>query len=643
MCDRGDARMGCAVAPAPTAARRGRIGAGVALRMLLMLLMLLILLMACPARTEQAAYAEQAPATPAPVAKAAREDRPAAKKAVAQIAQIRLAGGLAEGTAQGGLLADVSPRLGRLIERLDKAATDARVKGLLLTIESPDVGRARADEIRAAIGRVRQAGKPVVACFVAGTPVHYQIATACDTVTIVPAATLEITGVRAEVMFFKGLLDRLGVAAEIIQVGAFKGAGEPLTRTEMSPALRAQYEAFVGDLYEQFVARVAADRRLPVERVRQLVDTGVFTPEAAREAGLVDAVGYEDEAAAALATRIGGEPQLARDYGKRKVDTDFSGLTGLVRLMEVMSGSGPKAGGGKARKIAIVHVVGEIREGRSADDLLAVPAAGADTIIEAIRTAAEDDTVVAIVLRIDSPGGSALASDLIWREAQRCTKPVVASLSDTAASGGYYIAVGADRIVAAPGTLTGSIGVVGGKIAVGGALEKVGVRTDVVSRGRNAGWLSPQQPFTETERAAFLGTMQDIYRLFTSKVAAGRGLEPETVNNLAEGRVFTGRMALEAKLVDRLGTLDDAIDEARSLAKIGADERLDRLLLPEPRGFLEDLFASTGAAGDPVASLLLARAAGVPVLEEAVRGTQGLRQVLSGRPQLLPPARITVR
>jgi ClpP class serine protease len=168
------------------------------------------------------------------------------------------------------------------------------------------------------------------------------------------------------------------------------------------------------------------------------------------------------------------------------------------------------------------------------------------------------------------------------------------------------------------------------------------VHTDVVSRGRNAGWLSSQRPFTDAEREAFRGTMEDIYRLFTAKVAAGRGLELETVKGLAEGRVFTGRQALESKLVDRLGTLDDAIDEARKLAKIAADEKLDPLLLPEPRGLFDDLFGTTARQGDPVAALLLSRAAGVPALEEAVRGTHGLRQVLSGRPQLLPPARITV-
>ncbi len=589
--------------------------------------------------------AEPAAVAEPPRAEAERDAPPAKaepRKRAATIAQVRLTGGLVDGVGQGGLLADVSPRLHRLIERLDKAASDGRVKGLLLTIEAPDLGRARVDEIRAAIGRVRTAGKPVAACLVGGAPLAFTVATACDTVTMVPAATLEITGVRTEVMFFKGLLDRLGVEAEILQVGAFKGAGEPLTRTEMSPALRAQYEAFVGDLFDQFVARIATDRKLPEARVRELIDVGVFTPEAALAAGLVDAVGYEDEAVDALAGRLDGEPKVVRDYGKRDVDTDFSGLTGLVKLMEVFSGRGTAAAAGKGRRIAIVHVVGEIREGRSADDLFAMPGAGADTIVAAIRKAAADDTVAAIVLRIDSPGGSALASDLIWREAVRTTKPVVASLSDTAASGGYYVAVGADRIVAAPGTLTGSIGVVGGKIAVGSALERVGVHTDVVSRGRNAGWLSSQRPFTDAEREAFRGTMEDIYRLFTAKVAAGRGLELETVKGLAEGRVFTGRQALESKLVDRLGTLDDAIDEARKLAKIAADEKLDPLLLPEPRGLFDDLFGTTARQGDPVAALLLSRAAGVPALEEAVRGTHGLRQVLSGRPQLLPPARITV-
>ena len=569
----------------------------------------------------------------------------AEKKPAALIAQVTLAGSLPDGVGQGGLLADVAPHLHRVIERLEKAAGDDRVKGVVLSIESPDLGRARADELRAAVARLRKAGKPVAAHLVGSEPVHYMVALACDTITMPPAATLEITGVRAEVTFFKQLLDTLGVQAEILQVGEFKGAGEPLTRSTMSPQLRAQYEAFVGDLFEQLVERIAADRKLAPEKVRELVDTGVFTPEAAREAGLIDAVGYEDEVAAALAKKVElAEPKIARDYAARKMDNDFSGIGGLVKLVEMLSGQKQTAASGKQKQVAIVHVTGEIAEGKGRDDLLAGGAAGSDAVIEAIRDAAQDDKVAAIVLRIDSPGGSALASDLIWREAERTKKPVVASLSDTAASGGYYVAVAADKIVAAPGTLTGSIGVVGGKIAVGNALDRYGVHTDVVSKGKNAGWLSMQTPFTAAEREAFMATMKDVYRLFTTKVAAGRKLDLAKLETLAEGRVFTGRMAKEAGLVDRLGTLDDAIDEAKQLAGLAADEEIERVLLPEPRGLFDDLFGMTGAAAPPMAGAdLVARLIGLPGFE-AVRAHAGtLSALTSGRPQMLLPMRVKVR
>jgi protease-4 len=575
----------------------------------------------------------------------AARGEPADKKPTAVIAQVTLAGSLPDGVGQGGLLADVAPHLHRIIERLDKAAADQRVKGVVLSIESPDLGRGRADELRAAIARLRKAGKPVAAHLVGSAPVHYMVALACDTITMPPAATLEITGVRTEVMFFKDLFDSLGLKAEILQVGEFKGAGEPLTRSSMSPQLREQYESFVGDLFEQLVERIAAERRLAPERVRELIDTGVFTPDAAHEAGLIDAVGYEDEVAAAVAKKIElAEPKIVRDYAERKMDNDFSGLGGLVKLVEMFSGQKQAAASGKGKQIAIVHVTGEIAEGKGRDDLLAGAAAGSDTVIKAIREAAKDDEVAAIVLRIDSPGGSALASDLIWREAERTKKPVVASLSDTAASGGYYIAVAADKIVAAPGTLTGSIGVVGGKVAVGGALERYGVHTDVVSKGKNAGWLSMQSPFTAAEREVFLGTMKDVYRLFTSKVAAGRKLDMEKIEKLAEGRVFTGRMAKEAGLVDRLGTLDDAIDEAKALAGLAADEEIERVLLPEPRGLFDDLFGMQGLGTPPVAGVdLAARLLGLPGID-AIRAHAGtLTALSSGRPQLRMPASVRVR
>ncbi|MEI7781916.1 MAG: S49 family peptidase, partial [Planctomycetota bacterium] len=330
-----------------------------------------------PTATAAAAEADEKPAEK-PAGKPA--EKSARKKSTAVIAQFRLAGKMPDGVDQAGLLSDVSPHLHRIIERLDKAAEDSRVKGVLLSIESPDLGRARAEELRAAIARVRKAGKPVAAHLVGSEPVHYLVALACDTITMPPAATLEITGVRAEVTFFKGMLDKLGVEAEILQVGEFKGAGEPLTRTTMSPQLRAQYESFIGDLFEQLVERIAADRTLPTERVRELVDTGVFTPEAAREAKLIDAVGYEDEVAETLAKKARLEdPKIARDYAERKVDNDFSGIGGLVKLVEMLSGQKQDSSSGKEKQIAIVHVTGEIKEGKGSDDLLAGGSAGSDT------------------------------------------------------------------------------------------------------------------------------------------------------------------------------------------------------------------------------------------------------------------------
>ncbi len=615
----------------------------------------------------QAATAEPAAKTaekePKTAEKEPKSAEKQAKKKSSVIAQITLAGSIPDGVGQGGLLADVSPQLHRLIERLDKAATDTRVKGVVLSIESPAIGRGRAEELRAAIGRIRKAGKPVAAHLIGSEPVHYIVASACDTVAMPPAATLEITGVRTELTFFKAMLDKLGVDAEILQVGEFKGAGEPLTRTSMSPQLRAQYEQLVGDLYEQLVERIAADRKLPVEQVRTLVDTGVYTPEAALEAKLIDAVAYEDEVISGLAGRLKiDEPKIARDYAEQKMDNDFSGIGGLVKLVELLSGQKQAAAAGKDKQIAIIYLTGEIKEGKGKDELLGNGSAGSGSVIKAIREAAKDDKVVAIVLRIDSPGGSALASDMIWREAERSTKPVVASLSDIAASGGYYVAVAADKIVAAPGTLTGSIGVVGGKIAIGKALEKYGVHTDVVAKGRNAGWLSMQTPFTDQEREVFLSTMKDCYRLFTSKVAAGRKLDMETLGKLAEGRVFTGRMAKELGLVDRLGTLEDAIDEAKKLAGIDADDAVERVLLPEPRGLFDDLFGMAGEAA-PVARLagagaasgshfarealvraaLLARMAGVPGLEGLAAEADALVQLSSGRPLMMLPMRVRVR
>ncbi len=562
-----------------------------------------------------------------------------------KIAHISITGSIQEGVGQSGMFADVSPRLHRIVDRIEQTATDPEIRAVLLSITKTDIGRGRMLEIMAAIERVQASGKPVVAHFVSGGPVLYTLATSCDSISMPPASSLEITGVRVEVTFYKAMLDAVGVDAEILQVGEFKGAGEPMTRNSMSPQLRKQYEEFVGDLYDQFIEQIAHARNLDQKAVRKLVDEGVFSPEVAQQVGLVDAIAYEDEAISGLAAQAGiDQPIILRDYAAREVDNDFSGLGGMVKLLEMFSGSTEKSSKSSHKQIAIVYVNGEIQEGQASGGFLTGTTGGSGAIINAIREADSNKNVAAIVLRINSPGGSALASDLIWREVERVEKPVVASLSDTAASGGYYVAVAADRIVAAPGTLTGSIGVVGGKIAIGRALGKVGVHTDVVSKGRNAGWLSMQTPFSKHEKEVFLKSMKQIYKLFTSKVADGRRLDKERVATLAEGRIFTGRMAKEAGLVDSLGTLDDAIEEALKLANLERGERFDRLLMPKSQGLFDDLFGQRPSnESAPLATKSLrAIMERFPAAEHVIRWIDSLSLLSSGEPLMMLPAEVSI-
>jgi protease-4 len=231
-----------------------------------------------------------------------------------------------------------------------------------------------------------------------------------------------------------------------------------------------------------------------------------------------------------------------------------------------------------------------IMPGPSSTDLLGGSTLGSDTLVKAIDKAATDASVKAIVLRVDSPGGSALASDLIWRALQKAGKPVVASMSDVAGSGGYYIAMGADTIFAEPGTITGSIGVVGGKIALEGLYNKVGITTSVVSRGKNSGILSTTSGFTDSEREAMTKLLHDIYRQFTEKAAKGRKMEVAALEKLARGRIYSGATALKLGLIDKIGTLDDAVEHARQLANIGPDEKFERMILPRPVSPLEAIF-----------------------------------------------------
>ncbi len=314
---------------------------------------------------------------------------------------------------------------------------------------------------------------------------------------------------------------------------------------------------------------------------------------------------------------------------------------GFIKLVQAMMGGDSSSKREQGKKIAVVYAVGEINTGKSVSDPFGSEVMGSTTIIEALREANKDKDVVAIVLRIDSPGGSALASDLIWHETQVIKKPIVASMGDVAGSGGYYIAMGADKIIATPGTITGSIGVVGGKLAIRGLYEKLGITTETIERGRNSGLFSSSGPFTESERKVIRAMMEDAYGQFTSKAAEGRKMPLDKLRKLAGGRVYTGRQALANGLVDQLGSLDDAIGEAKQLAGLDKDAKVTIESLPEPTNFFETLFGELDAEKEVNLGPALAPVA--PEMVELVAKAYRLRAIFRQPAALVMPFDLKIR
>lgn len=510
--------------------------------------------------------------------------------------RMRLRGDFPEGPAASGLFGAVRTSLATAIERLDRAAQEP-VAAVLLEFDDPDLGPGKVHEFRQAIRRVREKKKPVIAQLTGANPNQYLVAAACDEIVMAPSGMLMLPGVRAEMTFYKGLLDKLGLRFELLQKGKYKGAAESFTQSAMSPELRESIQAIVDDGYQALVATVAADRKLDPAEVRALVDQGVFTAQAAQKARLVDRVCYFDEYQETLRQRLGAEGLSIVTQPARPAESETAGLPGLLKFMELAIGSRRRAEKPTpGKKIAIIYAVGMIVEGESATSLFGESVLGSATVISALRSAAEDPKVLAIVLRVDSPGGSAVASDLVWRELRRINKPVVASLGDVAASGGYYLAMGADRIYAEPGTITGSIGVLGGKLVLSGLYNKLGITTEVISRGRNSGMLSSTQPLTEEQRAAWGALIEETYRQFVDKAADSRRMPRHKLEALAEGRVFTGRMAAANGLVDALGTLADAVAYAKTAAGLKPDDKVELWILPKPRSILEQLLSDPAAA-----------------------------------------------
>ncbi|MCA9260766.1 MAG: signal peptide peptidase SppA [Planctomycetales bacterium] len=537
------------------------------------------------------------------------ETKPAVVKKV-RLAHIVISGSLPESPGQMSLFGDLGIDLRKNVARLDKAAEDDSVQGVILQIDV-ELPRGKLNELRAAVQRVRNAGKKVYASLESAQGNQYLLAAACDEITMPESGIVIVPGVRAEFAFYKNLFAKLGVEADMIHCGDYKGAAEPYTRDSLSEPVRENMTALIDDLFDQMVAGIAADRNLPVDQTREAVDRGLLTANEAKAAGLIDDVAYPDELRKRLQDEYRAEELVyVQNYAKQKIDVDFSGPMGMMKMFQTVFGGSASSRSDKSPKIALIYAVGPIVSGKSQSDLFGDTVMGSTTLVEAVKTAGADDSVKAVVLRVNSPGGSALASDLIWRALESLDKPLVVSMGDVAASGGYYISMGADRIFAEPGTVTGSIGVVGGKIAVQGLFDKLGVTTESITRGKNAGIFSTTEKFSDSEREAVERMMNDIYLQFRTKAAAGRGMSVDELTEHAGGRVFTGRVAKRLGLIDEIGTLKDALIAAKRQAGFKSDEKVQLMLLPKPQNPLEELLGADANAEREARSALVAAVTG---------------------------------
>ena len=503
------------------------------------------------------------------------QSRPESTIAEASILRLDLSGTLADSSTTdplSTLLSEPSPTLRATIEAIDRAALDSRIAGLIVDLSHTRPTLAAAQELRSAVARFRAAGK-YTAVFADSFSEReratqaYLLATAFERIWMQPSGALDITGLRAETPFFADLLKTVGVQAEFSQRHEFKGAADGFRLNRMDPAMRSSLTSLLDDLDRQIVDGVSESRKIAKDEVANAISQAPLFADEALARRLIDRIGYRDQLLTnARQTLGGGNPVL--DFARYAAET------------------APEAPVEDARLIAVITLRGAIVRGKMPDGgSLSGDQTYGDTAAAAIDAAARDRRVAAILLRIDSPGGSYVASDTVWRAvkmARTSGKPVVASLGGVAASGGYFIAMAADKIIAEPATVTGSIGVVGGKFVVGNLLDKLGIHVDSVDSAPNAGFYSALTPFTTEQKARFEESLDRIYADFTSRVATERKLTAAKLNGVARGRIWTGAQAVELGLVDGLGGIDTAVVTARKLADLSDLDQAAVVAYPPP-------------------------------------------------------------
>lgn len=511
-----------------------------------------------------------------------------------RIVEMALSGTISEAPASSSLLGGSGGKsLYSIVKRIEDAAKDKGVKAIVFRIGNLSLSAAQIEEIHRAIALFRAQGKKCYAYLDSASGRQYQLAVACDEVILSPAGTLMMAGLTSQIPFYKGGLEKLGIEPQYVRIGKYKSAPESYTETGPTAENLEIREQLLDDMYGLLVSQVASGRGLSEEKVKELIDLGPYTASEAKTAGLIDATEYYDET-------------------KKRVRKAH----GVVPLSSTQDNSPLPLEWGARDAVLVVVVQGTIVKGTSSQvPLTGERLVGDETIAKALAYARESSRVKAVVLRIDSPGGDALASDLIWHEVELLKekkKPVIVSMGSVAASGGYYIAAGADEIFADRATVTGSIGIFGGKFVFAKLYEKLGIHYATLKRGKNADWRSALRPWTEEERAAYLEKLGEFYKIFITKVSQGRGLSVEEVDALGRGKVYSGARALGVGLVTREGGLLEAVAEAKKRA--GMKGESDVLFLPK---------SQTSLLSSLLPSLPLGKAEAAPELpapiQEALR------------------------
>jgi len=517
------------------------------------------------------------------------------KAARSKVAYIDLARPVTEKPADFSLFggADRSTLRG-IVERLQRARDDKDVRAVLLTLGAEmQMNLAQAQELRDALLELRRAGKKTFVYADSYDTIGYTIASGATNICLLEGGQIVIPGVGLEATFFKGTLDKIGVVADYVQIGEYKGADEPFTRTSPSEELRGELRRIAESLFAEIVDGISISRNLSASTVRQMIDETMLMASVAQQRGFVDHLVDQDGLLDLLQDELGNEIELLHNYGQApRPQLDFSNP--LVLLAQLSRKPPP----GDKPAIALIYAEGLISEGDGEVELFGGGGVGSESMRKALRTAARDSNIKAVVLRIDSPGGSALASEVIWQAirhvSQDADKPVIVSIGSMAASGGYYLACAGDYIFADRCAIVGSIGVVGGKFVLRGLYDKIGLSSESFNQGRNADLFSSNQAFNERQRRMIRTWMQQTYDQFTQRVMTTRQEKIRDIDKVARGRIFLAWQARELGLIDELGGCEAAIARAAEWAELEPGS-YDVRVVPAPRT-LADIF---GGGDDP--------------------------------------------